>query len=146
MHGTQPASFGARFMAYLVDAFLVIVAAVILGLLLSPLLHSDASIYLLAFLIYAVYFVVPTALSGQTPGKRLMSIRVVNAQGQAPSYGQAVMREVLGKFLSSLLLNLGYLMALFHPEKRALHDLIAGTWVVTRPPASVFSQSPEGPR
>lgn len=139
MHGTQLAS--------LVDTILVMVVAAVLGLLLSPLLHSDASSYLLAFLVYGVYFVVPTALSGQTPGKRLMGIRVVNAQGEAPGYGPAALREVLGKFLSSLPLYLGYLVAVFHPEKRALHDLIGGTWVVVaRSPASVFSESSEGPR
>lgn len=144
MHGTQLASVGARFMASLVDTILVMVAAVVLGLLLSSVLHSDASSYLLGFLIYGVYFVVPTALSGQTPGKRLMGIRVVNARGEAPGYGSALMREVLGKFLSALPLYLGYLVAVFHPEKRALHDLIGGTWVVVaRSSLPVLSQEPK---
>lgn len=146
MHGTQLASVGARFVASLVDTVLVTVAVMVLGLLFSSLLPSEASIYLLGLAIYVAYFVVPTALSGQTLGKRLMNIKVINFQGQAPGYGQAVLREVVGKFLSSLPLYLGYLVGVFHPERRALHDMIGGTWVVTRTPASVFSQTSEGPR
>nr|WP_169307909.1 RDD family protein [Allomeiothermus silvanus] len=89
----------------------------------------------------------PTACSGQTLGKRLMGIKVINAQGRAPGYGPAAMREVLGKILSALPLYLGYLVAVFHPEKRALHDLIGGTWVVVaRSPAPVLSETPESPR
>ncbi|MBD1382497.1 RDD family protein [Bacillus sp. IB182487] len=33
-------------------------------------------------------------------------------------------------FLSTIILFIGYLMVAFHPEKRALHDLIAGTYVM----------------
>jgi len=61
-----------------------------------------------------------------------MNIQVVNATGQPPGWGGALLREVLGKFLSGLPLLAGYLMVLGHPERRALHDLVARTWVVVR--------------
>lgn len=130
MQGTQLASIGARFMASLIDSILVLLAAGILAAGLSPLLNSRYSVYALAFAVMIAYYAVPTAVYGQTLGKRLMNIKVVNTQGKVPTHLQAILRELLGKIISGALLGLGYLVAVFHPEKRALHDLIGGTWVV----------------
>lgn len=76
---------------------------------------------------------------GQTPGKRLMRIRVVRADGGNIDWGTAVMRELLVKtvlvglfsvitLFAAFLLN--YLMPLWDKERRAGHDVIAKTRVV----------------
>lgn len=49
--------------------------------------------------------------------------------GESLELGPAVLRY-LGYFASTLLLGIGYLMVAFTPQKRGLHDYIAGTVVV----------------
>ncbi len=76
------------------------------------------------------YYVLFTAFSGQTLGKKICGIRVVRPGRQSVGIGWAILREVIGKFVSAIILGIGYLMVAFHPQKRGLHDLIAGTYVV----------------
>jgi uncharacterized RDD family membrane protein YckC len=78
------------------------------------------------------YYVAFTALYGATPGKMLLGIRVVKTDGRPVDWLTALMREVVGKTLSTLPLALGYLWAFFHPKRQAWHDLIADTLVVHR--------------
>ena len=139
---TEKATFAPRFIAYLLD-LVFIYAIALVGLftigLTTDFVRRDpaegtAPIYLTVFYVLAsfAYFLVPVALYGQTLGKRLMGIQVVDTRGRPPGWKGALLREVLGKFLSNLTLSVGYLMVLGHPERRALHDLVAGTWVVVR--------------
>jgi uncharacterized RDD family membrane protein YckC len=76
---------------------------------------------------YAVFF---TGYCGQTPGKMALRIKVVRTDGDPMTYGRAAKREILGKFVSSLLLGIGYLMVAFDKQKQGLHDKIADTYVV----------------
>ncbi len=78
------------------------------------------------------YYVAFTALYGATPGKMLLGIRVVKADGRPVDWLTAFMREVVGKTLSTLALGVGYLWAFFHPKRQTWHDLIADTLVVHR--------------
>jgi uncharacterized RDD family membrane protein YckC len=64
-----------------------------------------------------------------TPGKRLMSIKVTNLSGEKIGFGKATARY-FAKFLSSLILCIGYLMAAFTQRKQALHDMICETLVL----------------
>ena len=70
---------------------------------------------------------------GATPGKHLLGMRVVREDGSPLGYGRAALR-FLAELVSLLTFGAGYLMILVHPEKRALHDLIAGTRVIRRGP------------
>lgn len=87
----------------------------------------------LAFLalVYACYF---TGTTGQTIGKILLGLRVVDTAGQAPGYGRASLRAVLGA-AGTLLAGAGLATVLFDPARRALHDRLVRTRVVsvTRP-------------
>lgn len=65
-----------------------------------------------------------------TPGKKLMKIRVITTEGENVSYGRA-MGRYFAEILSSLLMGIGYLMAFWDPQKRALHDRLASTLVIT---------------
>jgi len=78
-------------------------------------------------LAYAVFF---TGYCGQTPGKMAVRIKVVRTDGSEITYGRAAKREILGKFVSSILLGIGYLMVAFDNQKQGLHDKIADTYVV----------------
>lgn len=66
-----------------------------------------------------------------SPGKRALGLVVVDARTDArPSLRQTATRHVSGA-LSWLSLNLGHALAALPPQKRALHDYIAGTRVMT---------------
>jgi uncharacterized RDD family membrane protein YckC len=76
-----------------------------------------------------LYFFIFHALRGQTPGKRLLRIRVIDGYGRRPSLGRALVRTAA--YLPSLLvLALGFLWIGFDREKRGLHDWLADTYVI----------------
>ncbi len=76
------------------------------------------------------YFVLFTTLWQATPGKRLLGLRVTDAYGRPPSLSRVLLREVAGRPLSVVVFGLGYALVGITQDKRSLHDLIAGTWVV----------------
>lgn len=80
----------------------------------------------------ATYTTLAHALAGATFGKRLLRLRVVGPHGERPSLARSAARSALA-LLSAALLGLGFLLALFAPRGRALHDLLARTWVVAQP-------------
>lgn len=79
-----------------------------------------------------VYETLAHALAGATLGKRLLGLRVVGPDGARPSLARSAARSALVG-LSAALLGLGVLLALFTRSGRALHDLLARTWVVESP-------------
>jgi uncharacterized RDD family membrane protein YckC len=67
--------------------------------------------------------------SGQTPGKKLAHIRVVDAQTlENASYWRLTLRFI-GYFISLITL-IGFFVGLFRKDKRSLHDLLSGTAVI----------------
>jgi len=66
---------------------------------------------------------------GATPGKQAFGLQVVREDGSPLGYSRALVRHA-GEILSGLLLGAGYLLAAVHPEKRALHDVLARTRVI----------------
>jgi uncharacterized RDD family membrane protein YckC len=84
----------------------------------------------IAVLVYAVLMLVYHG--GQTVGKQAVNVRVLREDGAPVDLGRAVAREVVKAVfaLTGLLYVIDALIPLFHPENRALHDLIAGTRVV----------------
>lgn len=65
-----------------------------------------------------------------TPGKKLLKINVVDLNGSRISFKRATGRY-FAKFLSVMILGIGYLMAAFTRRKQALHDIIADTLVAS---------------
>jgi uncharacterized RDD family membrane protein YckC len=76
---------------------------------------------------YFVYLQMRT--NGQTLGKKCLCLRVVSIDGQPLNTRMLFIRENIGKMLSTLLVLIGYLMAL-GGEQRALHDRLAKTMVI----------------
>jgi uncharacterized RDD family membrane protein YckC len=77
----------------------------------------------------AAYYVVLHGSGGRTLGKALAGVRVVTATGEPLGYGRALARQ-LAWLLSPLTLGVGFLVAVTRADRRALHDLVAGTRVV----------------
>lgn len=96
-----------------------------------PLLSLSAStgINLAA---YILYHGVLLGLTGATVGKRLMGITVCDALGRPIGVPRGVVRSI-GLFLTTSLAAIGFIFVLFHPKRRALHDLVAGSYPVEQP-------------
>lgn len=126
-----PARFNERFLAYFIDAAplgagYAATTYYALDRFGGPRMKLPVG---LAFLgVYLVYQFVGN-LTGGTIGKRLMGLRVVRKDGQPLGVGRSLVRA-FGHILSTPLCNFGFVLALFHPENRALHDLLAGSLVI----------------
>lgn len=130
----RPARINDRVIAYLLDTlpfvfgyYLCVIAA---GEKVYALLGNRGIPVLVGAwtLVYVLYHFVGN-LSGGTIGKRLLGLAVVTRSGESLGAARSLVRA-FGNVLSTPLANLGYLLALFHPESRALHDLIAGSLVI----------------
>lgn len=80
--------------------------------------------------LWSMYFVGFTASCGQTPGKRIMGLRVVNEDGTPVDWSVASNRFFIGYSISLLPLGLGFYWALVDKNNQAWHDKIAGTLVI----------------
>ncbi len=79
-----------------------------------------------------VYLTLSHALMGATFGKRLFRIRVVARDGRPPTLARSAARSAVALAFAAAL-GLGPLLALFTRSGRALHDFLAGTYVVELP-------------
>jgi uncharacterized RDD family membrane protein YckC len=134
-----------RAIAFAVDAAVIqIVALAVAGtfaLILSVISlpnEIDSVLVAVGGVVYGVwlvgYFVVFWTASGQTPGNRLLEIRVCRAaDGAPPSPGAAVLRFA-GLILAALPLFLGFLPIVTNDRRRGVQDMLAGTVVVVVPP------------
>jgi len=75
-------------------------------------------------------FLLLPLLFGQTLGKMLTGLTIVNSDGTPVGLVTIVRRNVLGYFLTAATLGLGFLSSIFSRRGRALHDLVAGTIVI----------------
>lgn len=85
---------------------------------------------ILLYLLGVAYFVILTYFSGATLGKRAMRLRVISSEDRKPTFFEVAYRESVGRFLSELIIFIGYLMIGPDSKKRALHDRLADTRVV----------------
>lgn len=97
------------------------------------LLDSDLSSLLLRLgpllVFVGLYFMFTISWSGRSLGQRLLSMRVVDRHGQPPSVLVAGLRTIT-QLAGLVAAALGPLWIAFDSERRALHDLAAGTYVV----------------
>ena len=151
--GPDAASFFPRLLATLVDGVillalnLLLLSPVFLVLLFREAFQSADLLRDWAFLGILVgcgvlilganlwYVVGGWARTGRTPGKALLRLAVVHAgPGSAAGIGlRAAFVRFLAWNLSGSLLGIGFLLVLFRKDRRALHDLLAGTRVVRTP-------------
>lgn len=157
------AGFLDRLFAYLVDEFLFITAIIIVLSIFIVLFGGNAGTFsvemygiwlksflgmndedsaspalkligrTLGFVLRLLYYACFESSDWQaTPGKRLLKLKVMDEAGDQISFGLAVWRYLL-KYLSALILGIGYLMILFTEKSQGLHDKIAGTVICLDP-------------
>ena len=78
-----------------------------------------------------IYFGYFYTKNGQTPGKKVMNLKVVRADNlQYLDWGKVFLREVIGKYISLILFYLGYLWYFMSEKRQTWHDSLAKTYVV----------------
>ncbi len=131
------AGMGSRFLAWLVDCLLIALLSFV-GLLVGSVYESIRAGLGLALIVlwmftltWGYFFLFEWLWSGQTPGKRLLGIRVIEWQGTGISYYQAAVRNIV-RVVDSLPLfyTVGFIVAACNRMHRRLGDLAAGTLVV----------------
>jgi uncharacterized RDD family membrane protein YckC len=161
------AGLGSRFLALVVDQAiqLVTLIAIFAGLLLvgsqvakahvkpvfSHQVAESIGIAIIVVIVFAVlfgYFIVfEAAWNGQTPGKKLVGLRVVRDGGHPIDFGASLIRNLIrvGEQMIGYYI-LAAISALISPENKRLGDLAAGTIVVRDSRiATPFAQSRETP-
>jgi len=94
-------------------------------------------------LVVGTYFVVFWSAAGQTPGMRLLRIRILGP-GESLSVSRSVVRFI-GLLLAIIPLFAGFVPVLFTKRRRGLPDLLAGTVVVYTDPEPATIGPPEQP-
>ena len=96
----------------------------------SRLIGAYIMFVLLSGLVQWLYFALLESSARQgTLGKQWLGLKVTDMNGDRIGFGRATGR-FFSKFISGIILMIGYLMALFSEKKQALHDSIAGTLVL----------------
>jgi uncharacterized RDD family membrane protein YckC len=148
------AGFWKRFIAYTIDGFIISIVFVVLMIIAGIAFFAGtmsggsnawiaemnnperiASLtlwfWLFSTLINIAYFTYFHGSTGRTPGKMLMGLQVVSADGASISFGTAFLRSV-GYLISSFVFCLGFIWIGFDRKKQGWHDKIAGTVVIIR--------------
>ena len=128
----QFVGFGRSFIAALIDGIIITVFSFLVGIVLglAGANAQGALSYAVGLLLGIGYYVFYQSSAGQTLGKKVLGIKVVDAQGNKPTAITFFLREIIGKAVSGIILGIGYLMVLWDGKKQALHDKIASTYVV----------------
>jgi uncharacterized RDD family membrane protein YckC len=104
----------------------------LVGSLVGDLQLDTAGRIIAAFAWAAVvgtYFVLFWSTAGQTPGMRVMAVRLMGYDGRHPGVGRSIVR-LIGLGLAIIPLFLGFVPALLDARRRALPDFLAGTVVL----------------
>jgi uncharacterized RDD family membrane protein YckC len=128
--GAPMASFGGRFVGWLVDGILIGVVSSIISAILG-IDPGDPAGNIVSLIIGVPYFLYFEGTTGQTLGKKLAKVQVVGADDLQPGIGmgQAGLRYV-GKIISGIPCGLGYFWMLWDDQKQCWHDKIASTKVI----------------
>src|SRR5437868_6935841 len=117
---SRPAALTKRLLAFLIDMFLL--APFALNALLGHL-------WLQPLLLLSYFAFMESSSWKATLGKRLFSIQVVQADGQAITFSQACIRNVC-KLLTIPLMLLFTIPMFFSKKKQGLHDLAVDSYVI----------------
>ncbi|PAQ16582.1 hypothetical protein CD798_00395 [Bacillaceae bacterium SAOS 7] len=130
------AGFWMRFWAYLID---LIVIGSISRLIIYPvfrLLEVDIHvsgmfepINVATAAVFYLYFIIFTKYWGQTVGKMVLGLKVVSLNDPQLSWQTVLVRELLGRYITSTIFIL-YVLIAFLSKKQGVHDLFADTTVI----------------
>jgi uncharacterized RDD family membrane protein YckC len=121
----QYASFWERFGAAFLDGLILMIPSLALQYLLGR-----GQSFLINIVLGWLYSALQESGPNQaTLGKKALGLKVTSLTGDRISFGQATGR-FFGKYVSAIILFIGYLMMIWDDRKQTLHDKMAGTLVV----------------
>ena len=139
--GSVSAGYGGfwlRVVAYIIDGIVTSIAGAIVGFVYGFAIALGGASggaakpggYVIGIIIAGLYFaLMESSAGGATLGKMAVGLRVVTDGGKRLSFANATGRYA-AKFISAIVLCIGFIMVAFTDRKRGLHDMIAGTLVV----------------
>jgi uncharacterized RDD family membrane protein YckC len=130
---TRYAGVIVRWAAFSLDTLIVAIPWALLSYAVSVVARIDLPD--ISGLLLFVYLTLLIGKRQTTPGKSFFHLRVEGKDGKM-DYGRALLREVVGRILSWVVLGLGYLWIIWDKEKQGWHDKIANTHVVLTAPVS----------
>lgn len=125
-------SFWRRFFAFTIDLFilgLIFKVISLLGIDLGTTVTGVVPLSPISLAVSTIYFIVFYSTGGQTPGKKILGIRVISINGSPLDWKKGVLRSV-GYLPSTIPLYLGFLWSIWDADRQAWHDKLAGTRVV----------------
>lgn len=138
----QYGGFWIRVVAYLIDAIILFVVSLPIALVLGePIVDTSGTrgyrvTDMLGLIIAVAFFAGFESSTYQaTPGKMAFGLIVTDANGGRITPGRAIGRY-FAKFLSALILLIGFIMVAFTDRKQGLHDLVASTFVMKGTPGT----------
>ncbi|MGD2101896.1 MAG: RDD family protein [Acidimicrobiia bacterium] len=127
------ADWGTRALGFLIDWAPIF----ILNLIFYRVTFIGLLIWLVS-IAYIAYLGHLDGLTGQTPGKAMMGIKVVNTQGELIGSGSGIGRK-FAHILDGLICGLGWLLPLVDAKRQTLADKVMTTYVVTGAEKKPFS-------
>jgi len=121
-----------RFGAFIIDSIILSVALNFIFWIFGYKVWVGGGIVSFLFGLVAnwlYYALLESSLRQATIGKMALGIKVVDYEGKRISFARATARY-FSRFISAIILLIGYLMIAFTKRKQALHDIIAKTLVV----------------
>ena len=148
----RPGGFWIRVVGFGVDVVVIMLAQFLLGVLAARRWGVDVdrsstlqgAVVFFTLLFAVLYPTVLHTLTGQTVGKLVVGVRVVATDGGLLPPGAALLRAVVAWLALPFLLGLGHVIAGLRKDKRALHDLLAGSRV-DRVPSTRRVAAPAAP-
>lgn len=133
---SNPVGFWRRLGASLLDGLIIGIPIALISYLLTGDTEGNLFTNLLSFL-YSL--LLPVFWYGYTVGKRIMGVRIVKLNGEPVGIGTMLLRIVIGIWLIySVTLGIGAIISAImvgvREDKRAIHDLVAGTYVTSDQP------------
>ncbi|MDY6844243.1 MAG: RDD family protein [Thermodesulfobacteriota bacterium] len=143
----KKAEFWLRFIAYTIDQLLLSLISILFfivsfqkqgidaySVLIDQNMHFVDTrlvalqniLMLIVVIFYYTYF---HGSTGQTVGKKVCKLMVIDKDGDPLGYSKAFFRWI-GYFISSVFLCLGFIWAAFDKEKQTWHDKIVGSYVI----------------
>jgi len=141
----QYAGFVTRLVAFVIDLVIVTVLVIISDAAMGLVATLLKSMHLIrsgalaetvvtvvtaapGVVLFVAYYIGFWLAAGQTPGKRIMGVRIVRIDGGRVELGNVV-RRFVGYWLSCILF-LGFLWILVDNQRQAWHDSLSGTIVI----------------
>ncbi len=143
--GVETAGLGSRFAAAFIDIFLQGIVMALISILsayiasvwnygawgqLASQLGQAFFVLVMFVIVWGYYFIFEWLWDGQTPGKRMLGLRVLHIDGMPLTPWGALVRNVVRVFdFLPLFYGVGALMAITNDNNRRAGDLVAGTIV-----------------